>query len=90
MDDADGVLPALVQPAGCTAAFFVLLAVVGLVYRLLAEWQRRVTLDRLLTKAPGGSVILQEKSVAGPAIQVWVGDACPPIVEGPRSAPRDL
>jgi hypothetical protein len=54
--------------AGRTTAVIVLLAVLGLVYRLLAERQRRATLARILTSAPGGSVILQEKSVAGPAM----------------------
>jgi hypothetical protein len=38
---------------------------VSMIYRLVAEWQRRITLDRIVTYAPGVSVIFQEKGLAG-------------------------
>ncbi len=49
-------------------------AAISMIYRLLAEWQRRMTLDHIFTHAPGGSVIFQEKGLAGPAMSVWVGN----------------
>jgi hypothetical protein len=42
-------------------------------YRLLAERERRVTLDHIFKNAPGGSVVIQEKGLACPAMSVWVG-----------------
>jgi hypothetical protein len=47
--------------------------VISMIYRLIAEWQRRVTLDHIFTHAPGGSVIFQEKGLACPAMSIWVG-----------------
>lgn len=47
--------------------------VISMIYRLLAERERRIALDHIFTHAPGGSVIFQEKSLAGPAMSVWVG-----------------
>lgn len=48
---------------------FVLMA--GL--RLLSEWQRRVTLVDLVERAPGGTVVVQERGLGGPAMWVQVG-----------------
>ena len=42
-------------------------------HRLLAEWQRRLTLDHILSSAPEGTVIVQENSKAGSAMCIWVG-----------------
>jgi hypothetical protein len=66
--------------AGHAAVVVVLLTVLGLAYRLLAERQRRATFDHIFTNAPEGSVIVQERSVAGPAMWIWVGDAPRPVV----------
>lgn len=46
------------------------------VVRLLAEWQRRLTLVALLSHAPAGTVIVQGKGLGGPALSVWIG-GCP-------------
>jgi hypothetical protein len=90
MDDKDASLPAVsdrvmheishVSVVGRATAVIALLAVLGLAYRLLAERQRRSTFDHIFTSAPGGSVIFQEKSVAGPAMWVWVGEVAQPVV----------
>lgn len=58
------------------------LAAAAAAYRLLAEWQRRVTFDHIFTRAPGGSVIVQEAGKAGPAMWIWVGSG-----ERPQPAP---
>jgi hypothetical protein len=52
---------------------FGVLMLISMVYRLFAEWQRRVTLDHIFKNAPGGSVVIQEKGLACPAMSVWVG-----------------
>jgi hypothetical protein len=49
-------------------------------YRLLAEWMRRKTLVELVTRAPGGTIVVMESGPGGPAMWVRVGDA-------PRSPP---
>ena len=64
--------------AWCADALVMLLTSLALVYRLLAERQRMVTFERIFTNAPGGTVVVQEKSVAGPAIWIWVGEAPKP------------
>jgi len=53
-------------------------------FRLLAEWQRRLTFDHILTKAPGGTVIIQEKSKAGPAMWIMVGTGNDPTPDRPE------
>jgi hypothetical protein len=65
------------RPAVGGAALAVLLAALGFGYRLLAEAQRRSTLAQVANRAPGGTVIMQEKSPAGPAMWIWVGTAPP-------------
>ncbi|MEV4638424.1 hypothetical protein AB0J80_13840 [Actinoplanes sp. NPDC049548] len=52
---------------------FGVLMTLSMIYRLLAEWQRRITVDHIFAHAPGGSVIFQDKSMAGPAMSIWVG-----------------
>jgi hypothetical protein len=47
------------------------------VFRLLAEWQRRLTLVALVQHAPGGTVIVQERGRGGPAMRVQVGCGSP-------------
>ncbi|GAA0919732.1 hypothetical protein [Virgisporangium aurantiacum] len=69
------------RPAIGGAALVVLLATLGFGYRLLAEAQRRATLDRVLTRSPGGSVIMQQKGLGGPAIWIWVGSAPPAVTD---------
>lgn len=44
-----------------------------LIYRLLAEWQRRRTLLALLREAPTGTLIFQGKGVGGAEMCIVVG-----------------
>ena len=37
------------------------------VFRLLAEWQRRTTLVALMSHAPGGTVVIQQRGLGGPS-----------------------
>jgi hypothetical protein len=60
-------------PGPHTFGVFAAFMLISMVYRLLAEWQRRITFDHVFQNAPGGSVIIQEKSLAGPAMSIWVG-----------------
>lgn len=55
-----------------TLGFLITFGLLLVAYRLLSEWQRRMTFDRILTRAPGGSVIIQSKGAAGPAMWIWV------------------
>jgi hypothetical protein len=43
-------------------------------YRLLAERVRRKTLVELVTRAPGGTIVVMESGPGGPAIWVRVGE----------------
>ena len=56
---------------------FVLMAAL----RLLSEWQRRVTLVDLVERAPGGTIVIQERGLGGPGMWVRVG-------HGARQLPR--
>jgi hypothetical protein len=47
--------------------------VIGLVGRLLAEWQRRRTLVAVIQHAPGGTVIVQSRGRGGPAMRIEIG-----------------
>jgi hypothetical protein len=47
--------------------------VIGLVSRLLAEWQRRKTLVAIVKHARGGSVIEQGRGHGGPAMRIEIG-----------------
>jgi len=47
--------------------------VIGLLGRLLSEWQRRRTLVELVTKAPAGTVITQQRGRGGPAMKIEIG-----------------
>jgi hypothetical protein len=47
--------------------------VIGLVGRLLAEWQRRSTLVALVRHARGGTVIEQKRGRGGPAMRIEIG-----------------
>jgi hypothetical protein len=47
--------------------------VIGLVGRLLAEWQRRKTLVAVIQHAPGGTVIVQNRGRGGPATRIEIG-----------------
>ncbi|MET7715467.1 hypothetical protein [Streptomyces sp. NPDC005407] len=57
------------------------LLVIGLVAALaaagalLAEWQRRTTLLAVVTHAPAGTVVVQERGRGGPAMEIHVGTA---------------
>ena len=51
------------------------LAVPVLVYALLAEQQRRITMISLLRTAGPGTVIVQERGITGPALRIQVGDS---------------
>jgi hypothetical protein len=43
-------------------------------YRLLAERARRKTLVDLVSRAPGGTIVVMEKGPGGPAMWIKVGD----------------
>jgi hypothetical protein len=47
--------------------------VLMLIYRPVAEWQRRTTLIALVKRAPSGTVIVQQKGLGGPAMRVEIG-----------------
>jgi hypothetical protein len=49
--------------------------VIGLVGRLLSEGQRRKTLVALITNAPGGTKIVQDRGRGGPAMRIEIGPA---------------
>lgn len=54
------------------------------VFRLLAELQRRTTLVALMSHAPGGTVVIQQKGLGGPPMWIWVGDGPrPPVAVTP-------
>jgi hypothetical protein len=42
--------------------------------RFVAERQRRATLVTLMREAPGGTVVILDKGLGGPAMCVWIGD----------------
>jgi hypothetical protein len=58
-------------------------------YRLLAERVRRKTLVELVTRAPGGTIVVMEGGAGGPAMWVRVGDTTPlrsmPLAEVQRA-----
>lgn len=56
-----------------SAILFLGVLVLGLVGRLLAEWQRRKTLVAMVQQAPGGTVIVQQRGRGGPAVRIEVG-----------------
>ena len=58
--------------------------VIGLIGRLLAEWQRRKTLVAVIKDAPGGTVIVQNRGRGGPAMRIEIGPA--PNVPNDQSA----
>ncbi len=53
-------------------------------FRLLSEWQRRMTLVAILQHAREGTVIVQERGLGGPAMWVRVGSGPSPD-SGPAS-----
>lgn len=60
-------------PAGVMSWSTVVVAIAVLIYRLLAEWQRRRTLLALLREAPTGTLIFQGKGVGGAEMCIVVG-----------------
>ncbi|WP_430786913.1 hypothetical protein [Actinoplanes sp. G11-F43] len=76
MNDANGEilneilahLPGL-PPSWMFGAFMIF----SMIFRLLAERQRRITYVDILRHAPGGSVIIQPKSLFSPGMSIWVG-----------------
>jgi hypothetical protein len=42
-------------------------------FRLLSEWQRRLTLVAIIERARAGTVVVQERGPGGPAMWVQVG-----------------
>lgn len=57
----------------------ILVAMAVLLYRLLAEWQRRRTLLALLREAPTGTLIFQGKGVGGAEMCIMVGPDNRPV-----------
>ena len=47
--------------------------VIGLIGRLLAEWQRRKTLVAVIKDARDGTVIVQNRGHGGPALRIEIG-----------------
>jgi len=68
-------LSAVLAHAATWQSVIVLLGVLvlGLVGRLLAEWQRRKTLVAIIQHAPGGTVIVQQRGRGGPAMRIQIG-----------------
>jgi hypothetical protein len=63
------------------AACTVIVVIFGiLLYRLLAERERRKTLEATYLYAPAGTVVIQDEGPGGPPMWVRVGD-------GPRPEP---
>lgn len=44
-----------------------------LVFRLLTEWQRRITIVTLVRLARPGTVVVQDRGACGPALRIQVG-----------------
>lgn len=63
-------LPATLLLAGMLAV---------MVYRLLAERERRKTLVCLLERAPGGTIVVMKEGQGGPAMSLRVGDGSHPL-----------
>ncbi|GAA3247009.1 hypothetical protein ACFO1B_51015 [Dactylosporangium siamense] len=79
-----GMLPDAASP-WCLAALTLTLVAARAGYRVLVEWQRRVTFDRIFANAPGGSVVVQGKEgVAGSAMRIWVGHGTVPGAHVPE------
>lgn len=72
-------------PAGAMSWSTVIVALAVLVYRLLAEWQRRRTLLALLREAPTGTLIFQGKGVGGAEMCILVGPELGPVEKVRRS-----
>jgi hypothetical protein len=68
-----------------SVTLFLGVLVVGLVGRLLAEWQRRKTLVAVIQHAPDGTVIVQKRGCGGPAMRIEIGPA--PNNSSDQSAP---
>jgi len=56
-----------------SAIFVVVVLIIIMVGRLLAEWQRRRTLIGVIQHAPGGTVVTQERGRSGPAMRIEIG-----------------
>ncbi|MFF0867694.1 hypothetical protein ACFYUV_38445 [Nonomuraea sp. NPDC003560] len=78
------VLPHLISWE--SAGVMLIALVVGGIFRLLAEWQRRLTLVALVERAPGGTVVVQERGLGGPAMWVQVGHG-PRAISPPQLPP---
>lgn len=55
------------------------------IFRLLIEWQRRLTLLALMRDAPPRAVVLRDDKDAGSSTRVWMGDGVMPSSPGARS-----
>jgi hypothetical protein len=62
--------PAVSWSAACCV--IAVLLITGL-FRLLSEWQRRLTLVAIIERAREGTVVVQERGPGGPALWVQVG-----------------
>lgn len=58
------------------------------IFRLLAEWQRRVTLIALLRNAPPRIVVLRDDKDTGNSARVWMGDGVLHSPPGASSEPE--
>jgi hypothetical protein len=77
-------------PAAC-AVIVTVLAV--LAYRLLAERERRKTLEATYRYAPPKTVVALDDGPGGPPMRVWVGEGerpQPPVVSVPALRQRPL
>ena len=60
---------------------------VGVVLRLLTEWQRRKTFALLLTNAPVGPVIVQQDGPEGETMTVTWGNSARSVAQLPGNRP---
>jgi hypothetical protein len=69
------------------ALLFLAILSVGVVLRLLTEWQRRKTFASLLASAPAGTVIVQQDGPEGETMSVTWGSSAGSAAQLPGDCP---
>jgi hypothetical protein len=64
------------------------LMVIAGVIRLLAEWQRRLTLVAIMQHAPAGTLLVQRRGLGGPELRLLVGYGSPGVALRPSGDRR--
>jgi hypothetical protein len=65
------------------AASILGLVVVAGIIRLMAEWQRRLTIVAIVEHAPAGTVLVQGRGLGGPELRLLIGHGSPGAVLRP-------